>query len=116
MTIGSAALAINSTKVNPFSNFSNVALADAIGDIDKTISTGQKRMKLAREEMTRRKALSLEGARFTVTKATETEMRFDSGKLKAKMGEDWYAQWRYPNPRTTYTVTPKAPEQLGVPA
>lgn len=116
MTEGSAVLAINPAKVNPFSNHSNVALADAMGDIDATISTAQKRQKLAREEMTRRKAASLEGVRFVVTKATETELRFDSTRVKAEMGEAWYAQFRYPNPRTTYTVTAKPIEQLGVPA
>ena len=93
--------------------FSNVALADAMGDIDVVLKGAKERQDLAREEMDRRHLSSLEGARFTVTKDVKSEKRFDSAAVKAKMGAAWYATFQKPNSRTTYTVTPRPPEQLG---
>ena len=66
--------------------------------------------------MTRRQLSSLDGARFVVTKDVKNEKRFDSAAAKAKMGLAWYERFRKPTTRTTYTVMPRAPEQLGVPA
>lgn len=102
--------------LNPFSNYSNVALADAMGDIEATVKTATERRDLAREEMSRRKLASLEGARFVVTKDVKTEKRFDAGAAKLTMGAAWYAGFQKPGTRTTFTVTAKAPESLGVPA
>ena len=116
MTEGSAALAIKPGRANPFSNYSNLALADAMGDIDVVMKSAKERQDLAREEMTRRHLSSLEGARFTVTKDVKSEKRFDAVAVKAEMGAVWYASFQKPNSRTTYTVTPRPPEQLGVPA
>ena len=116
MSTDSAALAINTARLNPFSNFSNLALADAMGDLEATIKTATERRDFAREEMTRRHLSALEGSRFTVTKDVKSEKRFDSAAAKAKMGLDWYATFQKPGSRTTYTVTVRPLEQLGVPA
>ncbi len=104
------------TDANPFARISNLALADAMGDNDVVLKRAKARQDLLRAEMDRRHLSSLEGARFTVTKDVKSEKRFDSVAVKAKMGAAWYASFQKPNSRTTYTVTARAPEQLGVSA
>ena len=116
MTSESAAMAINPQAAGLFSNYDNVALADALGDLEAVIKTAQARQKAAREEMVRRKLHSLDGARFFVTRSVGTEKRFDSEAVKATMGLDWYAQFQKSGSRTTYTVTAKALAQLGLSA
>ena len=116
MTSESAAMAINPQAASLFSNYDNVALADALGDLEVVIKAAQARQKAAREEMVRRKLHSLDGARFFVTRSVGNEKRFDSEAVKATMGLDWYAQFQKSGNRTTYTVTAKAPAQLGLPA
>lgn len=116
MSDDSAAKAINPTAPTAFANYSNLALADAMGDLEEVIRTATARRDLAREEMTRRHLSALEGARFVVTKDTKTEKRFDAKAVKAQMGAAWYANFQKPGSRTTYTVTPRPAEQLGVPA
>ena len=101
---------------NPFTRFSNVALADAFGDVESVVKSATERRDALRDEMTRRHLFALEGARFTVTKDVKSEKRFDSAAAKKKMGLAWYATFQKPGSRTTYTVTPKPPEELGVPA
>ena len=98
---------------NPFAHFSSVALADAMGDIDVVLKGAKERQDLAREEMNRRRLSSLEGARFTITKDVKSEKRVDSAAVKAHLGAAVYASFQKPNSRTTYTVTPRPPEQLG---
>ncbi len=116
MSTGSAAKAINPAAASPFANFSNGALADALGDIDATIELAQERQKLARAEMTRRHASSLEGARFIVAKATLATHTLDAKGVRLEMGDAWYEARQKPGFRTTYTVTAKPLEELGVSA
>lgn len=101
---------------NPFARYSDIALADAIGDIHAVGERNAALMKAAKAEMDRRHRLSLEGLRFAVTKSTETERRLDSKGLKAKYGASWYEGWYKAISRTKWTITAKEPEQLGVPA
>ena len=114
MTTGSAASAINPSKINVFANYSNVALADALGDIDTQLDILKGREKAAREEMTRRRLNALEGARFTVVKAVSETHSFDGKGVRTEMGDAWYEARLKPGFRTTYTVTSKPLEQLGV--
>ncbi len=101
---------------NPFERYSNVALADAMGDNDVVLKAATDRREQMRDVMDRRQLSSLDGARYIVTKDVKSEKRFDSKAVKAKMGMAWYAQFQKPGTRTTYTVTPRAPEQLGAQA
>ena len=116
MTDGSAAMAINPTAPTPFANYSNGALADAMGDIDTQLERLQARQKAARAEMTRRHLSALEGARFLVSKATVSTHTFDGKGVRAEMGDAWYEARQKAGTRTTYSVMPKPPEELGVPA
>lgn len=101
---------------NPFANYSDIALADAMGDLDVQGDRIGDLMKAAKAEVDRRHRLSLVGLRFDVTKSTETERRLDSKGLKAKYGTTWYEGWYKASKRTKWTITPKPPEELGVPA
>ncbi len=116
MSTGSAVKAINPAAASPFANFSNGALADALGDLEATIELAQKRQKLARDEMTRRHANWLDGTRFSVAKATLDTHTLDAKAVRLEMGDAWYEARQKPGTRTTYTVTAKPLEQLGVSA
>ena len=101
---------------NPFARMSDHALADFIGDLDVQGDLIADRLEAAKAEVGRRHRLSLVGLRFDVTKSIETLQRLNAKGLKAKYGEAWYKSWCKPGTRTKWTITPKPPEELGVPA
>ena len=116
MDTGSAALAINSARAKLFANFSNVMLADEMGAIDRQIDVLKAREKAAREEMTRRKLNSIEGARFIIVKSVTETATLDSKGVRTEMGDDWYEARQKAGSRTTYTAIEKSQDPEVTPA
>lgn len=105
-----AAAAINSAKVSPFANLSNLMLADAMGEIAQELKALEARQNAARDEMVRRKLSAIEGSRFIVVKAVTDASRFDSKAVRKEMGDDWYEARQKSGTRTTFVVTEKRDE------
>jgi hypothetical protein len=72
-----------------FHNFSNEALADAIGNADLALKAHEAEMKALKEKFKSRGLLTAAGEHFSVTRSDQISSRLDVAAAKAFLGDAW---------------------------
>jgi hypothetical protein len=70
-------------------NFSNEALADAIGNADLALKAHEAEMKALKEKFKSRGLLTAAGEHFSVTRSDQISSRLDVAAAKAFLGDAW---------------------------
>ena len=72
-----------------FHNFSNEALADAIGNADWRLKAQEAKWKALKEKFKSRGLLTAAGDHFSVTRSDQISSRLDVAAAKAFLGDAW---------------------------
>jgi hypothetical protein len=80
------AQAINTITTSRFHNYSNEALADALGAADAVLKGAEAECKALKDEFKRRALIEVAGDNFTVTASEQIAGRLDSKAVKEFLG------------------------------
>lgn len=94
---------------NRFHNFSNEALADAIGQADLALKAHEAEVKALKDEFKSRGLLSTAGEHFTVTRSDQFSSRLDVAAVKQFLGDAWR---RFETTSITAVIRIKATQRL----
>ena len=94
---------------NRFHNFSNEALADAIGSADLALKAHEAEVKALKDEFKNRGLLTTAGEYFTVTRSDQFSSRLDVTAVKTFLGESWR---RFETTTVTTVIRIKAGQRL----
>ena len=94
---------------NRFHNFSNEALADAIGQADLALKAHEAEVKALKDEFKTRGLLTVAGEHFTVTRSDQVSSRLDVAAVKAFLGD---ACRKYETANITTVIRIKASQRL----
>jgi hypothetical protein len=92
-----------------FHNFSNEALADAIGQADAVLKGAEAEVKALKDEFKNRGLLTAAGEHFTVTRSDQFSSRLDVTAVKTFLGEAWR---RFETTTVTTVIRIKATQRL----
>jgi hypothetical protein len=98
---------------NRFHNFSNEALADAIGQADLALKAHEAEVKALKDEFKNRGLLTTAGEHFTVTRSDQFSSRLDVSAVKGFLGDAWR---RFETTTVTTVIRIKATQRLATAA
>jgi hypothetical protein len=83
------AQAVHAYTTSRFDNFSNEALADALGNADAVLKGAEAECKSLKDEFKRRGLIEVAGVSFTVTAAEQIAGRLDTKAVKEFLGDTY---------------------------
>jgi hypothetical protein len=96
-----------------FHNYSDGALADAIGHADLTLKAHEAEVKGLKDEFKNRGLLTVAGEHFTVTRSDQISARLDVAAVKQYLGEAWR---KFETASITTVIRIKATQRLAAAA
>ena len=96
-----------------FHNFSDEALADAIGNGNLALKAHEAEVKALKDEFKNRGLLTAAGEHFTVTRSDQISSRLDVAAVKQFMGDAWR---RFETTSITTVIRIKATQRLATAA
>jgi hypothetical protein len=106
----------NITPASRFHNFSDAALADAIGRADAIVKGAEAELTALKDEFKSRRLAEVAGEEFAVTATEQISGRLDSKAVKAFLGDAGDAYFKFEKGIVSTVIRVKASERLALAA